>query len=98
MDLEILKIALLLTATMSEKLKGKCMNTSKAFTVTGMMENDEGGSEDSPKDSQASTFISSFERKVLRSKSVGCTNWSFSDNFFENHWFQRLYTTESGVS
>ncbi|KAA0049506.1 serine-rich adhesin for platelets [Cucumis melo var. makuwa] len=77
------KIASLPTAATSEKLKGKCTETSKDFCNTGRAEDDDGGGDDSPNSSQASASVSSFERKVSRSRSVGCGSRSFSGDFFE---------------
>ncbi|XP_038878096.1 uncharacterized protein DDB_G0271670 [Benincasa hispida] len=77
------KIASLPTAAASEKLKGKCAETSKDFSGTGTTEDDDGGVEDSPNSSQASASVSSFERKVSRSRSVGCGSRSFSGDLFE---------------
>lgn len=81
------KIASLPTAAIaaasSVKQKEKCPETFKDFSGTGAAEDDGGRGEDSPNSSQATASVSSFERKVSRSRSVGCGSRSFSGDFFE---------------
>ncbi|XP_022137803.1 uncharacterized protein DDB_G0271670-like [Momordica charantia] len=73
------KIASLPTAAIAVKQKEKYAETAR--DSAGAAEDD--GADDSPTSSQATASVSSFERKVSRSRSVGCGSRSFSGDFFE---------------